>query len=175
MDYKVGDSVQHQIVCRSAGNLTDADSVNYVLRNNSGYQIGSGSATKTSLGTYRINFYAPSLVEGDTFVTEVTATVTAYPQTILFKGRIADPDEVSLNTTEIADEILSRGVTEAIASAGTIDRNSLGAVVLMMTSAATGTDGSGGSHIQLKHPDTDVVLHTFQVDVGPGCPVQEIS
>jgi len=171
--YNPGQQADHQITIRQNGSLRNADSLPVASVYADGVYNMAATVQSVGTGMYTVKYIVPQLAEGTDLIVEVTATTGGYTSSISFQDQI---QTAAANvSSDIADEIIARGVSDVIASQGTIDRHSLGSMVLMMSSAASGSDGNGGGQIQVKHPDTDVVIHTYQINVGPGCPVQEIS
>ena len=172
--YIVGDTADHQFTIRVAGALTDADSLPSGTLYVDGAAAGPVTVVNDGVGRYSVSYVVPAGSEGADLRVQLDAVTNSFGQTLYFDDQVAISSEGgSVDAVAIANEVLSRGVSDAILGAGTIDRHSLGSMVLLMSSSSSSSDPS--PQIEIKHPDSDAVLHTYQVQVGPGCPVQEIT
>lgn len=172
--YIVGDTVDHQFTIRVAGVLTDAD----ILPSGTLYVDGVADVAVTvvnaGVGRYKVSYTVPNQSEGADLRVELDSVTNGFGQTYYFDDQVAiSGGGGSVDAVAVANEVLSRGVSDTIVDAGTIDRHSLASMILLMSSSSSGSDPS--PQIQIKHPDTDAVIHTYQIQVGAGCPVQEIT
>lgn len=76
-----------------------------------------------------------------------------------------------VSAEEIAKQVLLVGASDALAE-GTMDRHSLGSLVLIATNADT-TSNPGA--ITVRHPDTDAALFQYVITTGAGCPIQSVT
>lgn len=72
---------------------------------------------------------------------------------------------------DIAKQVLLVGVSDALGS-GTMDRHSLGSLVLIATNADT---TSSPGKITARHPDTDAAVFQYTITTGAGCPIQSVT
>lgn len=161
---------------RDSGVLTNADS----LPTGAIYEDGVSSASAVtvsliSTGVYKASVTAPDAGHNADIHMVVDFSVGGQGQTVVFEDQIDEPGAASPYPTveEIANEVLSRAVSDAITEVGSIDRHSLGAALLLLTNAESVS--SPTDRINVKHPDTDVVIHSYDVTKGPACPVQSIT
>ncbi len=169
--YNVGDTVDHKITIRVAGTLSDADSSPVGTLYNDGAYAGIVTPIHDSIGRYSFSYAVPSTAAGSDLTLQVDSVTNGFGETTYFHDQISSPAIVDANN--IADAVLSRGASDVITGSGTIDRHSLASMVLLMSNSASTSEPTPS--VDIKHPDTDVVLHSYQVVVGPGCPVQEIT
>ena len=174
--YNIGDTVHVRFTLRQGGAKTNADStpVASVYANSSFKQTIPVSNPGT--GDYQCSYdLDSSIAAGTTIAIVIEAVVNGDNVGKIFHSSVIDQSEpASLDTNAIADSVLARDITSAIASQGTIGRHSLASVVLKDTNSSSVNTGTG-PELHIKHPDSDVVLHSYQLVVGPGCPVQEIT
>ena len=174
--YQAGDTITHMFAVRLSGNLTNADS----LPTASLYEEGVSTATVVtvtlvSTGIYSVTAPAPSLSHNADVHIIVHFSVGGQGQTVVFEDQVevaggAAPTYPT--PEEIAEEVLVHAVSDAIANLGAIDRHSLGAALLMLTNSES---VASPDQINIKHPDTDITVHSYPVTKGPACPVQSIT
>lgn len=174
--YNAGDVIHHLFVVRDSGVLTNADA----LPTGALYKDGTVSAdvvtvSLKSTGVYGVSVTAPALSHNADLHTVVDFSVGGQGQTVVFEDQIEVPAGAGVYPTaeEIADEVLAHAVVDAIANVGAVDRHSLGAVILLLTNSESVSSPS--DQVNAKHPDTDVVIHSYSVTKGPACPVQSIT
>lgn len=84
---------------------------------------------------------------------------------------VEDVNAAQIDATDIANTLLRHSVTTALAS-GTMDRHSLGAMILIATNADT---TSNTDAITVRHPVTDATLFQYTITTGAGAPIQSIT
>jgi hypothetical protein len=173
--YSPTDVATHQFTIRADGVLTDADSTPTGSLFVDGSFSGAATVTNLGVGRYKVEYTVPAGSENADLVTEVDAAVSGHSVTHYFHDQIntGAGGGGGASAEDIADEVLSRGVVETITNVGTIDRHSLSSLVLM-SSNATSVPGVTPT-VDILHPDTDVAIHSYQITVGPGCPVTAIT
>lgn len=170
------------------GTLASSASVSFTSMSNglwrAQYTVPSGLSDGADLSLVvgmAVSGFGRTIAFRDQVMARTTpAAIRSYLQTNTIDVGLTDGtvDEVaaavsseSVDATSIANTLLRHSVTTALAS-GSMDRHSLGAMVLMATNADT---TSVADTLTVRHPVTDVSLFQYTITTGAGCPIQSIT